>query len=109
MHFIRNEEGEFQKGDYKRIASVERIRNISDYDDFDIADKKECEEVVRFAKEMYEKTLHYIKPMDEFSSHIVEVLEENHLVNKEEVIMEIDLYLLKNESLKLWKEELFLL
>ena len=29
MHFIRNEEGEFQKGDYKRIASVERIRNIS--------------------------------------------------------------------------------
>lgn len=72
MHFIRNEEGEFQKGDYKRIASVERIRNISDYDDFYIADKKECEEVVRFAKEMYEKTLHYIKPMDEFSSHIVE-------------------------------------
>lgn len=46
---------------------------------------------------------------DLFSSHIVEVLEENHLVNKEEVIMEIDLYLLKNESLKLWKEELFLL
>lgn len=46
---------------------------------------------------------------DLFSSHIVEVLEENHLVNKEEVIMEIDLYLLKNELLKLWKEELFLL
>ena len=46
---------------------------------------------------------------DLFSFHIVEVLEENHLVNKEEVIMEIDLYLLKNESLKLWKEELFLL
>lgn len=70
MHFIRTEEGEFRKGDYKAIASVERIRNNSDYDDFYIADKAECEEVVKTAKDFFEKTVRYLSGYAELKEHV---------------------------------------
>ncbi len=70
IHFIQLEEGEFRKGDYKDIASVERIRNNSDYDDFYIADKKECKNVVRTAYEFYQKTVAYLENIAEYKDVI---------------------------------------
>jgi uncharacterized protein (UPF0332 family) len=61
IHYIKSGEGDFKRGDYKKLASVERIRNSSDYDDFYIADKSECEEVVRTARQFFEKADQYIK------------------------------------------------
>ena len=49
VHFIRNGEAGFEQGDYKMVANAQRIRNISDYDDFYIADKEECSEQVKTA------------------------------------------------------------
>ena len=48
-------------------------------------------EQIELLKQM-KKLIENRRERDLFSSHIVEVLEENHLVNKEEVIMEIELY-----------------
>ena len=70
IHFIRPEEGEFRVGDYKKIASVERIRNTSDYDDFYLADKEECRFAVDSAIELYKKTLDYLEHFEGFSNHI---------------------------------------
>ncbi len=70
IHYIKEEEGEFVRGDYKKIASVERIRNNSDYDDFYIADKKECEEVVEIAKEIFYKTICYLEQKDGMKEEI---------------------------------------
>ena len=44
VHFIKDEEGGFGSGDYKRVAEAQRIRNNSDYDDFYVASKEETEE-----------------------------------------------------------------
>jgi uncharacterized protein (UPF0332 family) len=55
IHYIKPEIAKFHRGDYKEIASVERIRNNSDYDDFYIADKEECEKVVKVAEEFFAK------------------------------------------------------
>jgi uncharacterized protein (UPF0332 family) len=60
IHYIKSGMGDFQRGDYKKLASVERIRNSSDYDDFYIADKSECEEVVKTARNFYEKAKQYM-------------------------------------------------
>lgn len=60
VHFIRNEDAGFEQGDYKVIANAQRIRNISDYDDFYIADKKECSEQVRTALSVIEKAQRYM-------------------------------------------------
>ena len=46
--------------DYKRIANAHRIRNNSDYDDFYIADKKECQEQVKMAVEFLYKAKTFI-------------------------------------------------
>ena len=51
VHYIKERVGGFEPGDYKRIANAQRIRNVSDYDDFYIADKKECQQQVEMATE----------------------------------------------------------
>ena len=53
--YIKERVGGFEPGDYKRIANAQRIRNVSDYDDFYIADKKECQQQVEMATEFLNK------------------------------------------------------
>ena len=55
VHYIKERVGGFESGDYKRIANAQRIRNVSDYDDFYIADKKECQQQVEMATEFLNK------------------------------------------------------
>ena len=55
LHYIKERVGGFEPGDYKRIANAQRIRNVSDYDDFYIADKKECQQQVEMATEFLNK------------------------------------------------------
>ena len=60
VHYIKDQIGGFKAGDYKRIANAQRIRNNSDYDDFYIADKKECQEQVKMAVEFLYKAKAFI-------------------------------------------------
>ena len=60
VHYIKDQIGGFKAGDYKRIANTQRIRNNSDYDDFYIADKKECQEQVKMAVEFLYKAKAFI-------------------------------------------------
>lgn len=55
VHYIKERVGGFEPGDYKRIANAQRIRNVSDYDDFYITDKKECQQQVEMATEFLNK------------------------------------------------------
>lgn len=55
VHYIKERVGGFEPGDYKRIANAQRIRNVSDYDDFYIADEKECQQQVEMATEFLNK------------------------------------------------------
>ena len=55
VHYIKERVRGFEPGDYKRIANAQRIRNVSDYDDFYIADKKECQQQVEMATEFLNK------------------------------------------------------
>ena len=55
VHYIKERVGGFEPGDYKRIANAQRIRNVSDYDDFYIADKKVCQQQVEMATEFLNK------------------------------------------------------
>lgn len=55
VHYIKERVGGFEPGDYKRIANAQRIRNVSDYDDFYIADKKECQQQVEMVTEFLNK------------------------------------------------------
>lgn len=55
VHYIKEKVGGFEPGDYKKIANAQRIRNVSDYDDFYIADKKECQQQVEMATEFLNK------------------------------------------------------
>lgn len=64
VHFIKDEVGGFSAGDYKRVANAQRIRNNSDYDDFYIADKKECQDQIEMAKEFLEKAKKYMAEND---------------------------------------------
>ena len=48
--FIHNGDGTFSREDYRIAATVEQIRNISDYDDFYIASKQETKEQVNNAE-----------------------------------------------------------
>ena len=45
---------------FRSIANAQRIRNNSDYDDFYIADKKECQEQVKMAVEFLYKAKAFI-------------------------------------------------
>ena len=63
VHYIKDQIGGFKAGrkaNQKRIANAQRIRNNSDYDDFYIADKKECQEQVKMAVEFLYKAKAFI-------------------------------------------------
>lgn len=64
VYYIKDSNGKFGPVDYKRIANAQRIRNNSDYDDFYIADKKECQEQVETAAEFLKKAQEYIEDND---------------------------------------------
>lgn len=70
INYIHIEENYFSKNDYKIIASAERIRTVSDYDDFYIADKNECRQVVTDTKIFYKKFISYVKNINGFSDYI---------------------------------------
>ncbi len=61
MEFIHNPSEFFGREDMSIIQGMERIRNASDYDDFYITSKSECEDQVHKAKEILEKVLKYLK------------------------------------------------
>ena len=58
--FIYNACDSFGHDDLKKLQSLERIRSVSDYDDFYIATKEECENQVKKAKEILEKVEIYL-------------------------------------------------
>jgi len=64
---IFNQEFIHQAGDYfthedlKKMQSMERIRNASDYDDFYLASKEECVEQVNKAREIIGKVKAYLQ------------------------------------------------
>ncbi len=60
MEFIHNQNEFFCREDMKTIQSIERIRNASDYDDFYVTSKTECEEQVKKAKELLEKVRSFL-------------------------------------------------
>ena len=62
--FVKNEEEPFTREEFIEALKSERIRNVSDYDDFYIAGKKECENQVAFSKHLYEKAIHYTNPSE---------------------------------------------
>lgn len=61
MEFIHNPCEFFSREDMSIIQGMERIRNASDYDDFYVTNKSECEDQVRKAKEIMRKVLNYLK------------------------------------------------
>ena len=58
--FIHQENTDFTKDDYQKIAKADRIRNASDYDDFYIVNKVETRELLEFTIEFLGKTEKYI-------------------------------------------------
>ena len=55
MIFIHEPSEYFDREDMSNIQGMERIRTASDYDDFYVANKAECEEQVRKAKNLIAK------------------------------------------------------
>lgn len=60
VHFVKCEIGDFQAGDYKKVAEAQRIRSNSDYDDFYLADRDECKRQVETAREFLSKTQRFM-------------------------------------------------
>ncbi|MBO4910122.1 MAG: HEPN domain-containing protein [Lachnospiraceae bacterium] len=60
MEFIHKPSQYFSKEDMKMFRSMGRIREASDYDDFYIANKAECENQVAQAKHILEKVYIYL-------------------------------------------------
>jgi uncharacterized protein (UPF0332 family) len=52
MEFIHQPCDFFSRDDLRILQSMERIRNASDYDDFYVANKTECEDQVAKAKQL---------------------------------------------------------
>ncbi len=59
LEFIRNGDGFFTAEDYVIVSEAEHIRNISDYDDFYIANKDQSVIQVQNAKNLVEKVRNY--------------------------------------------------
>lgn len=55
LEFIRNGDGTFTAEDYMAASEAEHIRNISDYDDFYIANKEQTVLQIQNAKTLVEK------------------------------------------------------
>ena len=58
--YIQDAEGFFTSDDYKIILETERIRNVSDYDDFYIANKEETRQQVMNAECFVNKVSEYL-------------------------------------------------
>ena len=61
MEFIHEPSQYFSKEDMKMFRGMGRIREASDYDDFYIANKAECEKQVEQAKHILERVYVYLK------------------------------------------------
>ena len=61
--FVKTGEGDFSKQDFIEATNSERIRSVSDYNDFYIANKQETIHQVEFAKSFYEKVKKYVDEM----------------------------------------------
>ncbi|MBQ7077281.1 MAG: HEPN domain-containing protein [Lachnospiraceae bacterium] len=57
--FVKDGKTPFDREDFVAAINAERIRNVSDYDDFYIANKKESIEQVEFAKKLYKKAVEF--------------------------------------------------
>lgn len=60
FHFIHKGDGTFTPDDYKIASMAEQIRNVSDYDDFYIANKEESAEQVANAAAFVKKVREYL-------------------------------------------------
>jgi len=58
--FIHTPSEFFDRDDFKRIQSLDRIRTASDYDDFYIASREDCERQVKEAKLLIGKVKKYL-------------------------------------------------
>ena len=61
MEFIHKPSKYFSKDDMRMFRGMGRIREASDYDDFYIASKSECEKQVKSAKHILNKVQVYLK------------------------------------------------
>ena len=61
MYFIREPRGDFNREDYMTVQKLERIRSLSDYDDFYITSKSECTDQVHKAKAFANKVGELLK------------------------------------------------
>ena len=61
MEYIHNPCEYFDREDMRAIQSMERIRSASDYDDFYVTNKAECEEQVKKAKTLLDKARKYLE------------------------------------------------
>lgn len=60
MEYVRTENAFFTHDDYRCISKAERIRNSSDYDDFYVTNKSECEQQVLAAEAFLRKAEDYL-------------------------------------------------
>ena len=56
---VKDDTTPFDREDFVAAINAERIRNVSDYDDFYIANKKESINQVEFAKKLYRKAIKF--------------------------------------------------
>lgn len=61
MLYIKEPRGDFKRDDYMIVQKLERIRSLSDYDDFYVTSRSECENQVLVASAFVEKTGIYLK------------------------------------------------
>ena len=59
-HYVHNGDGTFTPEDYRIAAMAEQIRNVSDYDDFYVANKNESREQVDNAEYLLNKVKKYL-------------------------------------------------
>ncbi len=60
MDFIHQPSDYFSREDLRILQSMERIRNASDYDDYYVANKTECEDQVLKAQELLNRVEEYL-------------------------------------------------
>ena len=60
MEYIHKPCNFFDREDLRTLQSMERIRSASDYDDFYVTNKAECEEQVKKAKNLLDKICKYL-------------------------------------------------
>ncbi len=61
MEFIHTPNDFFDRSDMSAIQTIEQVRSASDYDDFYVTSKAECEEQVQKAKELVTKVEKYLE------------------------------------------------